>query len=117
MEKVKISTLSKDTIVYVEGNSNIVTVAEILENIDCYKEKEIYTTTPHHASFDAESIIDSIIEDEYCNNMYEDWDEIIRADITNEDIAELQVVFDKILARNPGQNIAYNSDKLIEIDV
>ncbi len=89
-----------------EGKSNIVTVAEVLEDINYYKEKEIYTTTPHHACFDAESIIDIIIEDEYCNGIYDDWDNNIRTDITNVDIAELQVIIDRILARSPEQNIA-----------
>lgn len=117
MEKVKISTLPKDTIVYVDGNSNIVTVAEILEDIKYYKEKELYTTTVRHASFDAEDIIENAIEIEYCDGMYEDWDDSIRADITKEDIEEMQAIFNRILARNPEQNIAYESDKPIEIDV
>jgi hypothetical protein len=49
--------------------------------------------------------------------MYEEWDERIIQDVTKEDIAELQVIFDRILARNPGQNVSYESDELIEIDV
>lgn len=117
MEKVKLSTLSKDTIVIVDGNSNINTVEDIFKDIEGYKNKEVYTTTPHHACFDAESIMDSVIEDEYCNSMYEDWDDNIKGDITKEDIEDLQKIFDRILARNPSQNISYDSDKLIEIDI
>lgn len=117
MGKIKISTLPKDTIVLVDGYSTINTVADILEDLEFYKNKEVYTTIPYSPSFDAKSIIDNAIEYEYENGMYEDWDQNISADITSEDIAELQVVFDRILARSPGQNIAYNSDKLIEIDV
>lgn len=115
MEKVKLSTLSKDTIVLVDGYENINTVSDILEDLENYRTKEIYTTTEYHASFDAKEILDGAIDYECENNMYEDWDESIRSYITKEDIADLQKVFDRILAR--GSNIAYNSDKLIEIDV
>lgn len=117
MEKVKLSTLSEDTIVLVGNNERVNTVEDLLEDLEYYRDKEVYTTTPHHASFDAERIMDSIIEDEYCNGMYEDWDESIRADITEEDIADLQKIFDRILARNPQANIAHESYKLIEFDI
>jgi len=116
MEKVKISTLSKDTIILVDGNSSIYTVEDVLNDLDYFKEREIYTTTPHHASFNAESIIETAIEDEG-DNMYEDWDERIREDYTDEDIVDLQKVFDRILGKNPSQNINYESDKEIEIDI
>lgn len=116
MDKVRISTLSKDTIVIVSGYSKIETVEDILEDIESYRNKEVYTTTPRNASFNAESIIDNAIENEY-QDMYEDWDESIKADVTKEDIEEVQAIFDRILARSPMQNIAYLEDKLIEIDV
>ena len=117
MEKVKLSTLSEDTIVIVGDSERVNRVEDILEDLEYYKDKDVYTTIPHYASFDAESIIDSIIEDEYCNGMYEDWDESIRADITEEDIADLQKIFDRILARNPQANISHESHKLIEFDI
>lgn len=47
--------------------------------------------------------------------MYEDWDESIQSDITQEDINDLQIIFDRILSRS--SNIAYEADKLIEIDM
>lgn len=115
MEKVKLSTLSKDTIVLVDGYENINTVSDILEDLEYYRTKEIYITTEYHASFNAESILDDAIDYECENNMYEDWDEHIRGYIKKEDIADLQKVYDRILAR--GSNIAYNSDKLIKIDI
>ena len=115
MEKVKLSTLSKDTIVIVDGYDNVNTVSDILEDLEYYRTKEIYTTTEYHASFNAKNILDDAIDYECENNMYEDWDESIRGCIKEEDIADLQKVYDRILAR--GSNIAYNSDKLIEIDI
>lgn len=117
MEKVKLSTLSKDTIVLVDGNININTVSDILEDLEVYKNKEIYTTREYKASFNAESIIDNAIENEYNNGMYEDWDDSIKADVTEDDIKDLQSILDRILARSPGANIAYEPDKLVEIDV
>ncbi|MEG2289937.1 MAG: hypothetical protein RSA29_02715 [Clostridium sp.] len=64
---------------------------------------EIYTTTPHHASFDVKDIIDDAIENVYCNGMYEDWDDRIHGDVTEEDIKDIQAIFDRILARSPSQ--------------
>lgn len=117
MDTIKISTLSEDTIVLVDGYTSITTVEDILGDLEEYKVKEIYTTKPYHASFDATSIIDRAIEDESENEMYEDWDDAISLDVTKEDRVELQQIFDRILARNPSQNISYVSDKLIEIDI
>lgn len=117
MEKVKLSTLSKDTIVFIEGVFHVQTVEDILSDIDSYRNEEIYTTTEHKACFNAEEILDSAIEDEYNNGMYEDWDDSIKNDITENDIKDLQKTFDRILERNPKSNIAYEADKLIEIDI
>lgn len=117
MKKVKLSTLPKDTIILIEGVFHTQTVEDILSDIDSYRNEKIYTTNEHHASFDAESIIDDAIEYEYNNGMYEDWYDSIRADITEDDIKDLQKIFDRILARNPSSNIAYETDKLIEIDI
>ncbi|WP_326514804.1 hypothetical protein [Clostridium intestinale] len=117
MEKVKISTLSKDTVVYAEGVTSVIDVEEVLNDLEYYREKELYTTTEHHASFDAKSILDDAIENEQCNGMYEDWDDNINYYVTVEDINDLQAIFDRILGRSPSTNITYESDKLIEIDV
>lgn len=117
MDKVKISTLNKDDIVSVEGEFLISTVEDILNDLDHYKNRVIYTTIPHYAYFNSKSIIESAIEDEYNDGMYEDWCERIREDITEEDIKDLQKIFDRILSRSPNQNVAYEADKLIEIDI
>lgn len=117
MEKVKLSTLSKDTIVLVGGYDNTSTVSDILDDLEYYKNKEVYTVTEYHASFNAEDILDNAIDYECENNMYEDWDESIKSYIKEEDITDLQKILDKILARGSSSNVAYNSDKLIEIDI
>lgn len=114
---VNLSSLSEDTIVLVEGNSQISSVAEILQELDYYRTKKVYTTKTVHASFDAYNIIENAIENEYNNGMYEDWDDLIRGDVYKEDIEDLQKILDRILARSPGQNIAYEQDQLIEFDI
>jgi len=117
MKKVKISTLPKDEILYVEGDFDVITVSEVLEDIENYRNAELYTTIPHPAIFSAEEILNDAIDQEQENGMYEDWDDKIRVDITKQDIADLQAILDRILARNPSQNISYEQDKLIEIDI
>jgi|GEM_PF-1281274 len=117
MGKVKISTLSKDTTILIDGDCRVTTVENVLDNLDNYKDREMYTTTPYKASFNAKEIIDDAIEYVQCNDMYEDWDERIYDDVTEEDIKDVQTVFDRILARSPSQNISYIADKLIEFDI
>jgi hypothetical protein len=117
MEKVKLSTLSKDTIVLVDGYSNISTISDILEDLEGYKTKNVYTTTEHKANLSAKDMLDSEILSESENNMYEDWDERIWEDVTKKDIDDIQIILDRILSRSLLQNIAYIEDKLIEFDI
>lgn len=117
MERVKLSTLSKETIVLIEGAFRVQTVEDILDDIDSYRNEEIYTTTEHEAYFNAKEILDYAIDCEYENGMYEDWTDSIRNDITEDDIKDLQIIFDRILARNQSSNIAYEADKIIEFDI
>lgn len=58
MEKVKLSALSKDTIVFVDGDSTVLTVEKILEDIESYKTEKVYTTKVYHANLDAKSMLD-----------------------------------------------------------
>ena len=117
MEKVKLSTLSKDDIIIAEGEFNTITVEDILNDLDYYRDIDIFTTIPHKAEFNAEEIIESAIEYVQINGMYDGWDDNILEDITKDDIYEMQNIFDRVLARRPYQNISYTEDKLIEIDL
>lgn len=117
MDKVKLSTLSSDQNLMVSGEEDVISVSEILENLDNYKDKEIYTAESHRAGIDAIEVMDNIIENIHCNGMYDGWDELIIKDITNEDVEKLQTLFDDILSRRPGQNTSYTEDKLIIIDM
>lgn len=117
MKTVKLSTLPLDTIVLVDGDSTVTTVEDVIEYPDEYSGREIYTTKPYYASFNADELIESAIEQEYNNGMYEDWDERIRADVTQEDIDDIQKIFDRILSRNPHLNISYEAHQTIEKDL
>ena len=117
MEKIKLSTLSQNTMIYVEDDIAVRTVKEILEDIENYRNKKLYTTKKYNASFNAEEVIEEAIENEYNNGMYEGWDDNILIDVSEKDIKDIQAVLDRILARSPEQNIAYLAHKLIEIDV
>lgn len=48
--------------------------------------------------------------------MYEDWNERILDDVTDEDIAKLQAVLDDILNRAQEQNTAYYQDKEVDME-
>lgn len=117
MERIKLSTLSEDDNVIVDGEYFIKTVSEILEEIEYYKDKDLYTVVKHYVSFNAKDIIEDAIETEYINGMYEDWDVHMRANVTEEDINDIQKILDRILLRNPIINIAYQPNKLIEVDI
>lgn len=116
MNKIKLSSLPLDTRLMIDGNNGVYTVQDVIDDIEYYRDKEIYITNQYHASFDAEDILRNAVENEY-DNMYEDWDEAISEDITKEDIEDLQAILNRILARNPSQNISYTQNELIEIDI
>ncbi len=115
MSKIKLSELQLDRKIMNEDTLEILTVEDVLNDLEYYKSKKLYTAEPYYASFDADSILDHIIENE-ADNMYEDWDNSIKVDITTEDVAELQAVLNKILARSPSSNISYSCSLEIEFD-
>lgn len=117
MNKIKLSLLLEDDKVLVDGEYFVKTVEEILEDIEEYKHRDLYTVMEHHASFNAREMIGDAIELEYCNGMYEDWDDFIRADVMDEDISDIQEILDRILQRNSNANISYQQNELIEIDI
>lgn len=115
---MKLSKL-KDEQKVIDENSNIYTVEEVKEDLKYFKDKEkrLYTTTEYHASVDAASFIDAVFDCIYENGMYEDWDQKIKEDVTEDDVKKIQLVFDEILSRNKSQNIAYYQDASIEVDI
>ena len=115
---VKLSEL-KDDVKVIDGNSSVYDVEEIKIDLKWWKNKavKLYTTTEYHANIDARDMLESAIESEYSNDMYDDWDESILRDITDEDVKKIQDVLDEIFSRNKSQNIAYCQGEEIEIDL
>ena len=114
---VKLSELDKNTkVMYGE---RVYTVEEVRNDLRYFTDDEdinLYTTTEYHASIDAASFIDAALDCVYENEMYEEWDERIKQDVTDEDVARIQAVFDELFSRNKDQNIAYYEDEKIVID-
>lgn len=117
MDNIKISDLTKEDTVIVYGGSTplILSAQEILDNIEYYKYREVYLAKVCKVQFNVENILDLLIEyeSEKCS-MDEDWIDNIYSDITSEDKIELQMIFDKILARNKSQNTSIHCDKKID---
>lgn len=116
---VKLSELEDDAKI-IDENGTIYDVADIkwdLKHFENVFEEKIYTTTEYQASIDARDMLESAIESEYENSMYEDWNEHILSDITDEDIEKIQAVLDDILSRARGQNTSYFQGEEIEVDI
>ena len=86
-------------------DGNIMSVEDFKSDYDIYK-----------ANLSAKDILNDAIEYE-SQNMYEYWSDSIWGDVTTKDIEDIQNVLDRILNRGQSQNIAYQSDKLVEIDL
>ena len=113
---IKLSELKNDAKI-IDENNCIYTVEDVKNDLLYFKDKEkkLYTTTEYQASVDAISMLEDALECED-NNMYEDWYERVKEDITDEDVQRIQAVFDEILSRSRDQNIAYYQDEEIEVD-
>lgn len=113
---IKLSELRGSEIV-IDENLIVYEVSDaryyIRENLGQFK--KLYTTIQEKASFDAKTIIDNAIDDVYQDQMYEDWDDSIKMDVTEDDIARIQAILDEIIERGGDQNIAYFKSREIDI--
>jgi len=114
---IKLSEL-KDDVKVMDENLNVYDIEEVRNDLRYFKDKskKLYTITQYHAQINARDMLESAIENEY-QNMYEDWDENILGDITDEDVGRIQAVITTILLRSKDQNIAYYQDEEIKIDI
>ena len=114
----KLSELDMQTVLWVEDSSYvlIITKAEVLEDLDNIKQegKKVYTTFEYEANINAQYVIEGAIEQEG-QYMYEDWDLETMGDVTNEDIEDMQKIFDRIL--NRGNRKSYSTSDIVEIDM
>ena len=118
----KLSEL-KDTDKVIVNNEIIMTKSELIDEIvlgmsgglsmfnridsikTIYSAKETY-----RARLDAGDMLEQAIENE-ADNMYEDWEDYIWADIERGDIKDIQLILDDIMSRNTQCNIAYEADE------
>ena len=124
----KLSEL-KDTDKVIINNEIIMTKSELIDEIvlgmsgglsmfnridsikTIYSAKETY-----RARLDAGDMLEQAIENE-ADNMYEDWEDYIWADIERGDIKDIQLILDDIMSRDPQGNIAYEADEELELDL
>lgn len=123
----KLSEL-KDTDKVIVNNEIIMTKSELIDEIvlgmlgglsmfnridsikTIYSAKETY-----RARLDAGDMLEQAIENE-ADNMYEDWEDYIWADIERGDIKDIQLILDDIMSRDTQCNIAYEADEELELD-
>lgn len=124
----KLSEL-KDTDKVIINNEIIMTKSELIDEIvlgmlsglsmfnridsikTIYSAKETY-----RARLDAGDMLEQAIENE-ADNMYEDWEDYIWADIERGDIKDIQLILDDIMSRDPQGNITYEADEELELDL
>lgn len=124
----KLSEL-KDTDKVIVNNEIIMTKSELIDEIvlgmlgglsmfnridsikTIYSAKETY-----RARLDAGDMLEQAIENE-ADNMYEDWEDYIWADIERGDIKDIQLILDDIMSRDPQGNITYEADEELELDL
>ena len=124
----KLSEL-KDTDKVIVNNKIIMTKSELIDEIvlgmsgglsmfnridsikTIYSAKETY-----RARLDAGDMLEQAIENE-ADNMYEDWEDYIWADIERGDVTDIQLILDDIMSRNTQCNIAYEADEELELDL
>lgn len=115
----KLSELKDDEVLLINDELAL-TKKEFLEDFPTQEDREgceVYTTVEYHAYLNARDILNKAIEDEACDKMYDEWMDKIHNDITEDDVKEFQDILDRILLRNVKQNISYQADKEVEIDI
>ena len=109
----KLSELKNEDMLMV--GDDVISKEDLLEDLEYYKDKEVFTTEKYYARVDAFDMLENAFEYE-SDNMYEEWFDYIMEDITNEDIEEIQAILNRILHRN-GRNFCYIENEKIEIDI
>lgn len=110
---IKLSEIKDDEMLLV-GDNLVISKEDYLKEMQEHEDETVYTTTEYSANIDARDMLDNAIECE-SDDMYEDWEQNVWNDITEQDISELQNVLDRILSGS--SNVSYNADKKVEIDI
>ena len=114
---IKLSELKDDEILLI-NNETVLTKKEFLEQFKT-KEKidkcKVQTTTIYHTvNFNAKDMLDKFINEE-SKSMHKEWKDYIKSDISEDEINEVQAVFDRIMERNKEYNVSYLGDGEVEI--
>lgn len=114
---IKLSELKDDEILLV-NNELVLTKKEFLEEFKIKEEKDkckVQTTKIYHTvNFNAKDILDKFIDEE-SKSMHKEWKDYIKSNITEDEINEVQAVFDKISERNKEYNVSYLGNEEVEI--
>lgn len=116
---MKLSELKDDEILLID-NKTVLTKREFLEQFKNKEERDkckIQTTKIYHTvNFNAKDMLDKFIAEE-SKSMHKEWKDYIKSNITEDEINEVQAIFDKISERNKEYNISYLGDMEVEIDI
>lgn len=116
---MKLSYLKDDEMLLI-NNETVLTKKEFLEQFKTEEERykcKVQTTKIYHTvNFNAKNMLDKFINEE-SKSMHKEWKDYIKSNITEDEINEVQAVFDKISERNKEYNISYLGDMEVEIDI
>jgi hypothetical protein len=117
----KLSELDEDKTILVchkgDVDGTIMIVDDFKSKYEYYKTLEnlfIYTAQRYDVTLDAGTILNEGMKTQ---ELYPYWGENISKDITKKDKAEIQIVLDRILAKNPEKSIVYFYFEPIKIDI
>jgi hypothetical protein len=115
---IKLSELKDDEMLLI-NNETVLTKKEFLEQFKSKEERDkckVQTTKIYHTvSFNAKNILDKFIDEE-SKSMHKEWKDYIKSNITEDEINEVQAVFDKISERNKEYNVSYLGGEEVQID-
>ena len=117
---IKLSEIEDDEMLLIDnGNWLIETKKEFLEEFstkESRKDLDVYTTIKSDVELSAKDMIDLLIKSKW-GDTYDQWEEKIREDITEDDMNYFQDKLNEILNRNKDQNVNYTYDKPVENDL
>ena len=114
---IKLSELKDKDYVIVNGD-NMITKEDILENVEYYKDKEMYTAKKEYIGVDVSNMLECEFEHiESSRESYEGWYDDICEEITDQDIEDIEKVIRRILNRDPKKSYCFKEDEKIEFDI
>lgn len=110
---IKLSELKDKDYIIVNGD-NMITKEDILENIEYYKDKEMYTAKKEYIEVDVRNMLESDFD---ITESYDGWYDDIWEEVTEQDIKDIENVIHRILNRNPKKSYYFSENEKIEFDI